>query len=337
MRRKSLRNALIAAAIVLVAAPAAFAFFAEAERERAAVFLEEVRGAQDRARFAGRKIVETPEGTTTLDLRADKPGRVHVESASRPSGRRPSWRGAPRGRFSDPALIAENYRLESRVAEIVAGRKAQRFALVPRHKGRASYEFAVDRENRFLLAFRAVAADGTRLYDSRFESIAFDPAPKADDKEAKPKPSTGRSGQGRQGRFMREPVKEEELGRDLPFTVWRPAWTPPGFKLRSLERHVIRDMGEAVLYRWSDGMLGIQVLQTRASNPAWELFRGAYLGLPETPPAAPPSGEEPVAWRIRHSGGSLLDLSLDDTEVLIGGQVDPDELKQMADHLKKLE
>src|SRR5688572_6443093 len=108
LKRRRVRNAIVAAAIVLAAAPAAFAFFAEAERERTAAFLEEVRTAQDRARFAGRKIIDTPEGTTTLDLRADRPGRAHVESASRPSGRRPSWRGSPPGRFSDPALISEN-------------------------------------------------------------------------------------------------------------------------------------------------------------------------------------------------------------------------------------
>jgi hypothetical protein len=121
----------------------------------------------------------------------------------------------------------------------------------------------------------------------------------------------------------------------MDFAVFMPAWTPPGFKLRSLERYDIRGLGEAVLARWSDGMTGFHIVQTDASNPAWELFRGAYLGLPETPPTSPDGSI--VAWRMSHAGGALLDLALDGTEILIGGQVDPAELKKMADHLRNIE
>jgi len=333
--KKKIRHAIAAAAVALLAAPAAFAFFAEASKDRAVRFLEEVRVAQDRVRFAGRKVIETPEGPAIYDIRADRPGRPHAETVSRPSGRRGSWGGrGSRTRFSDPALIAENYRLDARAPERIAGRDAERYALVPRHGGRASYEFAVDRKTRFVLAFRAVAVDGSRLYDARYESIEFDPAPKVDEKPAPPKSAASKPTSERP-KVTRERVKEEDLRKTMPFTVWSPAWTPPGFKLRSIERYVIRDGDEAVLSRWSDGMVGIHVIQTDANNPAWELFRG-YLGLPETPPAAPASGG-PVAWRMRHPGGALLDLTLDGTEVLIGGQVDPDELKKMADHLKTIE
>jgi hypothetical protein len=40
---------------------------------------------------------------------------------------------------------------------------------------------------------------------------------------------------------------------------------------------------------------------------------------------------------MKHAGGALLDLTLDGTEVLIGGQGDPDDLKKMADHLRNIE
>jgi negative regulator of sigma E activity len=330
----NLRRMLIAAAVALLAAPAAFAFFAEAEHGRAAALLEEIREAQERVRYAGRKVVETPEGTTTLDLRAERPGRARVEHASRPSGRRPHpWAGrGARGRFSDPALIAENYRLESRRALTIAGRDADQYALLPRQGGRASYEFAVDRQTRFLLAFRTVAEGGAKLHDSRFETIQFDP-PAAEakaQKAAAPKPA-----QDQPRRVVRQRVKEEDLRRAMDFPVWMPSWTPPGFKLRSLERYDIRGLGEAILARWSDGMTGFHIVQTDASNTAWELFRGAYLGLPETPPASEDGG--PVAWRIRHAGGALLDLTLDGTEILIGGQIDPDDLKKIADHLRNID
>ena len=349
MNRKHLRSVLAVAGVALLAAPAAFAFLAEASHDRTAAFLEEVRAAQDRPRFAGRKVVESAEGPTVLDVRADRPGRVHVDVVSRlrgeensasaaqarPAGRRSgSWPGrGPRGRFTDPSLIAENYRLEARGPENIAGRDADRYALVPRHAGRASYEFAIDRRNRFMLAFRAVARDGGRLYDARYESILFDPPPRA---EAEPaKPAVARPPQDRPRRVSREAVTESDLRRAMPFAVWSPGWAPAGFKRRSLERFKIRDLGEAVFSWWSDGMAGIYVVQTEAANPAWELFRGAYLGLPETPPPSASGG--PVAWRMRHPGGAVLDLELEGTEVLIGGQVEPDELKKMADHLRNIE
>jgi len=334
MRHRRFRQILIAAAIAGITAPAAFAFLAEAAKDRTADFLEEIRSAQDRVRFAGRRRIETPEGSTVLDLRSDRPGRVHVDPVSRPSGRRSSGFGGRGRRFSDPALIVENYRLDPRGAERIAGREAERFALIPRHAGRSSYEFAVDTRTRFLLAFRSVGSDGARLYDARFESIEFDPPSKAEEKPAKP--AAPRSDPDRPRRVLRERVTEDDLRRAMPFTVWRPSWAPAGFRRRSLERYRIRDLGEAVLERWSDGMSGIFIVQTSAANPAWELFRGAYLGLPETPPAAPP-GEGPVAWRMRHPGGALLDLTLDDTEILISGQVDPADLKKMADHLRNLD
>ena len=332
--RKKLRTAIVAAAVALLAAPAAFAFIAEAARDRASTLLEEIRAAQDRVRFAGRKIVDTPEGQSVFDLRADRPGRVHAEPVVRPTGRRSTpWMGrAARGRFSDPDLITENYRLEARGHETVAGRSAERYALLPRHAGRSTYEFAVDRQNRFVLAFRATSADGTRLYDARFESITFDLPPRTEEKTTKP-PQARPAGSRR---VSRERVAEKDLRGAMDFAVWMPRWTPPGFKLKSLERYVIPNLGEAIMARWSDGMAGIHIIQMDAANPSWELFRGAYLGLPEAPPTSAEAGG-PVAWRMRTPGGALLDLALDGTEVLIGGQVDPDELKKMADHLRNIE
>ncbi|HTF56523.1 MAG TPA: sigma-E factor regulatory protein RseB domain-containing protein [Planctomycetota bacterium] len=336
MSRRMVRNVLATAGIALLAAPAAFAVLAEASHGRDAAFLEEVRAAQDRVRFQGRKVVAFHDGTAILDVRADRPGRLHVETVQRPAGRRGfGWPGrGPRGRFADPALIAENYRLDPRGRETLAGREADRFALRPRRPGRAAYEFAVDRSTRFLLAFRAVAADGTTLYDSRFESIEFNPAARPEASAPKPSTPTGPK-QERPRRVIRQRVTEEELRGAMPFTVWRPAWVPEGFRLRALERYVIRDLGEAVMGTWSDGMASIFVVQADASNPAWELFRGLYLGLPEAPAAA--AGTDIVAHRMRHPGGAVLNLTLEGTELLIGGQIDPSELEEMAKRLVKID
>ena len=333
-KRKSIRTLAAVAGLTLAVAPAAYAFWSEASRDRAAALLGEIRDAQE-IRFAGRKVVESPDGSITLDLHADKPGRVHADVVAR-TGRRSSAFGGrgSRGRFSDPELIARNYRLEARGSDRIAGRDVRRYALVPRHPGRSTYEFAVDASNRFLLAFRAVGADGTRIHDSRFETVSFDPParPPAE------KPAGGnKPPQDRVRRINRQKVTVDELRGAMPFKVWMPEWTPPGFTVKSIERYVIRDLGETVVVRWSDGMAGIHVLQTSAANPAWELFRGAYLGLPETPPTGSETDGGTVAWRMKHAGGALLDLTLDGTEILIGGQGDPDDLKKMADHLKNIE
>jgi hypothetical protein len=337
MSRKMIRNVLATAGLALLAAPAAFAVFAEASNGRAAAFLEEVRAAQDRLRFQGRKVVAFHDGTVVLDVRADRPGRARVEVVSRPPGRRGfSWPGrGPRGRFADPALIAENYRLESVGSGTLAGREADRYSLRPRRPGRAAYEFAVDRSTRFLLAFRAVTADGATLYDSRFESVEFNQPARPE--SSAPKPSTpARPSQEKPRRVVRERVTEDELRGAMPFTVWRPRWIPEGFRLRALERYVIRDLGEAVMGTWTDGMATIFVVQTDASNPAWELFRGLYLGLPEAPsPAA--AGAGAVAHRMRHPGGAILNLTLEGTELLIGGQIDPSELEEMAKRMVKID
>jgi hypothetical protein len=292
-KRKSIRTLAAVAGLTLAVAPAAYAFWSEAALDRAAALLGEIRDAQE-IRFAGRKVIESPDGSVTLDLRADRPGRIQADVVSR------------------------------------TGRDARRYALVPRHPGRSSYSFAVDASNRFLLAFRAVGADGSRTHDSRFESISFDPSPATvEEKPARPS-------QDRPRRITRQRVTVEDLRGAMPFQVYMPRWTPPGFKLKSVERYIIRDLGETVLARWSDGMAGIHVLQTSAANPSWELFR-VYLGLPETPPAGAETGGGTVAWRMKHAGGALLDLTLDGTEVLIGGQGDPDDLKKMADHLRNIE
>jgi hypothetical protein len=327
-KRKSIRTLAAVAGLTLAVAPAAYAFWSEAALDRAAALLGEIRDAQE-IRFAGRKVIESPDGSVTLDLRADRPGRIQADVVSR-TGRRSHGSRGSRGRFSDPELISRNYALESRGSERIAGRDARRYALVPRHPGRSSYSFAVDASNRFLLAFRAVGADGSRTHDSRFESISFDPPPATvEEKPARPS-------QDRPRRITRQRVTVEDLRGAMPFQVYMPKWTPPGFKLKSVERYVIRDLGETVLARWSDGMAGIHVLQTSAANPSWELFR-VYLGLPETPPAGAETGGGTVAWRMKHAGGALLDLTLDGTEVLIGGQGDPDDLKKMADHLRNIE
>jgi len=332
--KKIARTVLVLGGFVLLAAPIGLGLFAEASNNRSVALLEDIRAAQDRVRYQGRRVLTTPESTSVLDIHFERPGRVKVDPVVRPSA--PARKGflsgagrGPRGRFSDPALILENYRLEVRKPETVASRPADRYALSPRHAGRASYEFAVDRKTRFLLAFRAVGTDGAALYDSRFESIDFDPPPLP---EPAPKAEAPKQGE-RVRRVLRTRVAEADLRGVLPFSAWKPSWLPAGFRRRAMDHYRIRDLGDSLMDTYSDGMTSIFVVQTGVANPAWRLFRD-FLGLPAGPEEA--SGEV-VAHRIRHGAGTILDLTLEETEVLVGGQVDPAELERLANGLVRMD
>lgn len=331
---KTVRTILVLGGFALLAAPIGASLIAEASNNRSVALLEEIRAAQERTRFQGRRVMTTPDSTSAIDIHVDRPGRVKIEPVGKPpSGARrgfhlPGVGRGPRGRFSDPALIVENYRLESRGGDTVAGRSADRYALLPRHAGRASYEFAVDRKTRFLLSFRAVGPDGAARYESRFESIAFDPPPLP---EAAPKTEAPKQGD-RVRRVLRTRVTEADLRGVLPFPAWKPSWLPAGFRRRALDHYIIRDLGDSVMDSYSDGMTSLFVVQTGVANPAWRLFR-EYLGLPAGPEGA--EGDV-VAHRIRHGSGTILDLTLEGTEVLIGGQVDPADMEGIANGLVRM-
>jgi len=332
--KKIARTVLILGGFVLLAAPIGLGLFAEASKSRSAALLEDIRAAQDRVRYQGRRVLTAPESTSVLDIHFDRPGRVKVDPVVRPStpARKGFLTGAgrgPRGRFSDPTLILENYRLEPRTPGTIAGRPADQYVLSPRHAGRASYEFAVDSKTRFLLAFRAVGTDGAALYDSRFESIDFDPPPLP---ESAPKAEAPKQAE-RVRRVMRTRVAEADLRGVLPFTAWKPSWLPDGFRRRALDHYRIRDLGDSLMDTYTDGMTSIFVVQVGVSNPAWRLFRD-FLGLPAGPEQE--TGEV-VAHRIRHGAGTILDLTLEGTEVLIGGQVDPAELERIANGLVRMD
>jgi hypothetical protein len=332
---RALRSVLVIGGFALIAAPIGASLLAEASNNRSVALLEEIRAAQERVRFQGRRVMTTPESTSVIDIHFDRPGRVKIEPVGKPpSGARrgfhlPGAGRGPRGRFSDPALILENYRLESRGAAAVAGRPADRYALLPRHAGRASYEFAVDQKTRFLLSFRAGAPDGAALYESRYESITFDPPALP---EPPQKPEAPKQGE-RVRRVLRTRVAESDLRGVLPFAAWKPSWLPAGFRRRALDHYRIRDLGDSVMDSYTDGMTSLFLVQTGVANPAWRLFRD-FLGLPAGPEGA--EGDV-VAHRIRHGSGTILDLTLEGTEVLIGGQVDPADLERIANSLVRLD
>lgn len=350
-RRRPLLTVL---AFGLVAAPIAAALISDVALERDAAWLEEVRDAEERAAYRGRRLVTTQpdEGRTILDIDTTTGGRPRVSIAGRrlPDGRdvpytrdgssphnsSGRWLGFLRGaveaaagrgrrvRFSDPDLVLRNYRLARQGGGTLAGRDVEFAALIPRHRGRASYRVAVDRQTRYPLAFTATSADGTVLYDSRFEEVSFAPA----------SPRSSRRSSRLHAHYdsmTRTPVEDSELPGLTPFIAWTPGWLPPGFRRVSLESWRIRHFGESLLGVYSDGMTHLFISQVGMADPAWRVVRG-YLGLGELQAGAP---GETVVNRIRHPGGTVLDLSLGGTEIFIGGQLDPAELERVAANLRK--
>lgn len=348
------RTLLSVAAFGLLAAPIATALISDVAIERDTAWLETVRQAEERCSYRGRRVVTTKpdEGRTVLDIDATSGGRPRVSLVARrlPDGREVPYtretsghgasgrwlgflRGAVeastgrgrRGRFSDPALVLRNYRLVRRGDATVAGRRVEEAVLLPRHPGRASYRLSVDGATRFPLAFTATSPDGAVLYDSRFEEVAFDPAP------APPSRRTPRA-HAHHDSLSRTPVEESELPGLTPFIAWTPGRLPAGFRRVSLEIWRIRHFGESLLGVYSDGMTQIFISQVSVADPAWRVVRG-YLGLGELQTGAP---GETVVNRIRHPGGTVLDLSLGGTEIFIGGQLDPAELERVAAGMKRV-
>lgn len=333
--KTALRTIVAGLAFAAVAAPIGLAVVREERLRDAAELLEDIRTSDERVGYEGIRTVEIRLGdgpaTIRLEVRRE-PGSRPVIKRLGPEGEAPRARGlgflrgpAARARFSDPDLILRNYRLEPDGGDRVAGREADRFRLVPLHRGRPSYECAVDREHRFMLTFRAVSPDGTDLYGSSFESIRFIPAG----------PSKRRGEPRRRGgRLVRQPVRPEDLRGAMDFEVWFPSWLPPGFQRRSLDLLRIPGEGEAVVDVYSDGMTALILVQVSADNASWRFFRG-LIGLDDF---ARPSeaASETVVRRVRHpSGGVLLDLTLEGTDVQIFGQIDPVEMERVAAYLVK--
>ncbi len=334
------RRLLAAVALAVLSVPLGFGLAAEVADDRSAAWLAEVRDAEERVPHQGRRAVTLPEEDGTqellLDVDARRPGSPRVSPAGPAPAALPKpvrWMGFLRGavegsggrrpgRFSDPDLIVRNYRLVRAGRGEVAGRPVERARLEPRHPGRATYELAVDRDTRLPLAFRATSAAGRLLYDTRFESVSF-PRPEA------PSAPKARSFHA----IDRTPVAEDDLRGLTTFEAHRPAWLPPGFVRTRLEIWRLRNFGESLLGVYGDGMTSLYVAQVDVTNPGWRLFR-AYLGLGDLPGPAEDGALE--VHRIRHAGGTILDLALDGTEILVGGQLEASELERVAAGLEPI-
>ena len=345
---RPLRFGMVAAGFAVLATPIGVAMFAEAARSRTLDLLTQARRADETVDYQGRRVVSIREGdgmaTTWLDFHVVRPGyRVTPVRHVGPDGKETTPGSRSRGmqgfgylmgaidgsrtrvggRFRNPSLILENYRLVSKGTLATAGRSAEQFELIPHRAGRSRYRFALDGVTRLMLAFEAVAPDGRVAYESKFESIRFDPDPMADPRRS-----------SRSDKFPRShdsvPVTQENLrALDDDFAVWRPAWLPSGFVENSSRLIHIEGFGDSLVASYSDGMTWLFVAQVQASNAAWNLFRSGYLGLGQPPP-------ENTAQRILHPGGAMVSVCLEGTEVLIAGQTDPAELEKIAQYLTRI-
>lgn len=349
---KKLRMVLVPLAFTAITGPIAWGLLGDAATARDRALLDEIQRAEETAAFTGVRTitVDHPDGAVTTVLRVlGSAGERHVEfvEARLPSGeiRRPddkskraapgpfSWLGRLRGiasgrghggrmsRFSQSAAILENYQLLRQGRETIAGRAADRFELHPRFAGRAAYRLWADAATRLLLRFQVLAAGGGVACDISHESVSFRPVSL---------PPPAKPGPGELPiRIERQALSREDL-RGLGFQAWLPDRRPAGFELRSTELVQVKGLFEAegVQAWYSDGMASIVLVEFRADNPFWQRLRPLIPGLGNP-------GDSFVARRLTHPGGTLINVTLEGTEVFAAGQVGGDELEAMVRSLKK--
>jgi len=324
----------------------AWGLLGEASAARDLETLLDVQRAEDELSFAGRRTITTdgPDGavTTVLDV-AGRAGlrRVKFVEARLPGGevrrdlkpfgfvdRLGSVATGHTGfmaRFAEPALILENYRLVRLGREGVAGCPSDRYALAPRHAGRASYRLWVDARTRMLMRFQVIGLDGRCPFDMSHESIAYDP----DWTQVAP-PTAASTPPARLDAPLKLPwqkVTVDDL-RGVEFAAWLPARPPAGFKLRSLEYISLKRIGQAVQAWYSDGIASVMLFEFPANLKIWQQWRSVLFPAFGKP-------EENVARRMSHAGGTFINITLGGTEVFIAGQLLPDEMERVVKSLSK--
>ncbi len=351
---KRARAILVIAGFAALGGSIAWGLLGDVAASRDQALLDAIQDAEDAVPFAGVRTIATdhPDGAVTTVLRVrGRGGERHIEfvEARLPGGeiRRPGdkpkrgemgpfgWMGRIRGiasgrvhggqmaRFRQSGAILQNYRLVRTGREPVAGRDCDRLELRPRSANRASYRLWADVENRFLLRFQVIGAQGGAVFDMSHDTIAFHPTFVPDDFAApvdvKPAPAPFR--------IEREALSLEAL-RGLNYRAWLPAKPPAGFQLRAIERLRARGLFEGISAWYSDGMASVMIVQFRADNPIWVQLKPMLPGFGEG------NGGGLVARRIAHAGGTLMNITLEGTEVFVAGQIVGDEMEQLVKSLK---
>ncbi|MBI2933617.1 MAG: hypothetical protein HYY16_18395 [Planctomycetes bacterium] len=332
---RAVRAVLRILGCIALGGPLAWGLLGEADAARDRSLLEEIQRAEATLAFTAERTITVnhPDGAVTTVLRVHgRAGERRVEVlAPHMTGRREpggfSFLARARGyltgsghrgwlaRFLHAALVVQNYNLIRLGDDTVAGRYAGRWELRPRHRGRATYQLWVDAENRFLLRFRVVASTGEASFEMSHASITFDPPRDASGGEPRRRRRSGRG-------MERQPLSDDEL-RGLGFRAWLPKELPAGFRRIGLE--TIRGRGrtefEWLQATYTDGMVSVLLVEFPAGQGFWHRLRPRFAEL------GPP--EEGVARRLRHAGGTLINITLEGTEIFATGQLPGDEMETM--------
>ncbi len=341
---KKLRLVLTLVAIVALGGPIAWALLGDASLARDRDLLDALQRAEDAVAFRGVRTISVarPNGMHTTVLKvAGRAGERSVEfveerlpggKVQRPAGasrRGPDpfeWIGRMKASFQGgwSDKILRNYTLARLGSEALDTRVTERYELRPRHAARASYRMWVDRATRLLRRVQVVAIDGSIACDIAHETLEFNPVFGAEDFRAAPKRPP------HPFQVQRRALSRDEM-RGLGFQAWLPERLPAGFELTGTELLRVQGMFEAVLATYSDGLATIAIVEFRADNPIWLGMKSAIPGFSN--PVE--STGTPVARRLSHAGGTLMNVTLEGTEVFVAGQIAGDELESTVRSLRK--
>ncbi len=340
---------LAAAAFALGAGAIAYGVLTDARDARAQALLASLEGAEERFPHDGVRRMTAGDADVLLRIWIEG-GRRRVQLLEARGPRKeprvpkiPHFVGFPAilrpahvewwRRIKDARLAVRNYEVEVGGREIVAGRPADVIDLRPIRPGRASYRIWADRENRFPLGFQ-VLWNGNRVFETRFEEIAFRDGPPAPKRPEPWRPAWLK--------VSREEAPPREVASRAGFAVWTPAVIPAGFELRRSELWSIgtgesaegrpaplRLDGRVVHLNYTDGLAVLSVVECSADSPLWKLVRRF------APPGAAEPGGRVVAQRFADRGGSVYLLELEGTVILAAGNVPPAEMEAMLRTLRK--
>lgn len=350
-----LRTVLCAVAFALAAGAIAFGVWTEARDARLEALLTEIESAEERIPHVGLREMGSGAETVTLRVWADGE-RKKVEFAGVTGGkveaRRPSpprlplfksfpiflrpGHGQWRRRVKDYGLAVRNYDIVRTGEATVAGRAADVYEARARHPGRASYRVAADRENRFPLRFEVLNAQGT-VFRTEFTEISYE---KPFGKTAWREPAAW----PQWIKVDREEVPASRISDRAGFAVWAPRWVPRGFELKGTEvltvrpqipeglREAARRMFPGALpekldstvahFNYTDGLAVLSVVEVSKSSELWKLVK-KWL------PSRPQGEGTVVAQRFQDRFGAAYVMEIEDTVVLVAGNVSPEVIEPM--------
>jgi sigma-E factor negative regulatory protein RseB len=353
------RGVLTSGAFALATAAIAGGVLTDARETRLEALLSEIVRAEERIPYEGTRLFK---GTDTVALRVwSRDGRQRVEflgvrdaAARRPVPHGPGRSRGPRvpyfggipiflrpghdqwkRKIKDGELTVRNYEVVFAGRETVAGRAADLLELRPRQPGRAGYRIAADAENRFPLSF-AVLSGGSRVFEAAFEEIRYNPefAPRTFDERPRPPGWLA---------VERTELPPERLSAGAGTAIWTPSRLPRGFELRGAEIvHVRPSVPEAVRQaartffpvpkvdvrvahlNYTDGMSVLSVVQCPAGSELWKFVQRFIPGM-----GARRENGKVVAQKVSDPRGSAYFLELEDTVVIVAGNIPAPEIEEM--------